>query len=268
MKWIEAGGVALRFELAGAGPTTVLIHEAGGSLESWDAVAPDLAADGRMLRYDQRGFGLSERVTDLSLETMVADLIALLDALAINDRCRLVGTAIGASIALAAAAHHPDRVATVVATSPVTGGLDPAATAALEQRAQLVERAGMRAVADASLQRSYPERFRSDADDFNQYRLRFLANDPRSFAALSRTYSAINLEPLYARIECPALIIGCTGDPIKPAAQCRALAARLHRARYHEVESGHYIGLISPRLLIEAARDFFAAHRGDDELRP
>jgi 3-oxoadipate enol-lactonase len=257
MRWAEAGGVALRFEITGAGQTTVLIHEAGGSLESWDAVAPGFAGDGRVLRYDQRGFGLSERVTALSLENMVADLIALLDVMAIGGRCRLLGTAIGGTIALALAAWHPDRVAAVVATSPVTGGLSAAAAAGLEQRAQLLEHEGMRAVADASLQRSYPERFRSDPDKFEQYRLRFMANDPRSFAALSRTYSRIDLESLYARIHCPALIIGCTGDPIKPAEECRALASRLQRARYQEIDSAHFIGLVSPRRLIDAARDFF-----------
>jgi pimeloyl-ACP methyl ester carboxylesterase len=84
-----------------------------------------------------------------------------------------------------------------------------------------------------------------------------MANDPRSFAALSRTYRRIDLEPLYERVQCPALIIGCTGDPIKPAAECRALADRLHRGGYREVDSAHYVGLVSPRLLIDAVREFF-----------
>ena len=259
MKWIEAQGGALRYDLEGAGMTTVLIHEAGGSLESWDAVALHFAAGGRMLRYDQRGFGLSERVTLLSLETMVGDLIALLDALGIRSRVKLLGTAIGGSIALALAARYPERVASLIATSPVTGGMSAAAKSSLEQRAQRVERDGMRSIADASLLRSYPERLRDDPDTFDQYRLRFLANDPHSFAAISRAFSVIDLEPFYARIECPALIVGCSADPIKPAGECRAVAARIPRGEYLEVDSGHYIGLISPRRLIEVADVFFAA---------
>jgi 3-oxoadipate enol-lactonase len=266
MKWIEVPGGALRYDLDGSGMTTVLIHEAGGSLESWDPVVPHFATQGRMLRYDQRGFGLSERVSALSLRSMVADLLALLDALDIRERVHLLGTAIGGSIALGLAAHHPERVASLIATSPVTGGLGEAAKASLEQRARIVEHDGMRAIADASLLRSYPERLRHDTKGFTQYRLRFLANDPHSFAALSRAFSGIDLDPLCARIECPALIIGCTEDPIKPTAECRALAARLAHGQYLELDTGHYIGQISPQLLIEAAGVFFAAHSAPGQL--
>jgi len=77
-------------------------------------------------------------------------------------------------------ALHPERVAALIATSPVTGGLSEAAKAWLNQRAQIVERDGMRAIADISLLRSYPERLRQDPEGFAQYRLRFLANDPRA----------------------------------------------------------------------------------------
>src|SRR5437773_12566776 len=63
MHFIEANGVGLRYELTGNGNRTlVLIHEMGGSLESWDEVAPRLAAGRRVLPYDTRGAGLSEKV--------------------------------------------------------------------------------------------------------------------------------------------------------------------------------------------------------------
>ena len=63
MPFIDANGVSLHYELAGArGPSVVLLHELGGTLNSWDAVAPRLAARFRVLRYDQRGAGLSEKV--------------------------------------------------------------------------------------------------------------------------------------------------------------------------------------------------------------
>jgi 3-oxoadipate enol-lactonase len=79
--FIEVNDVALRYELSGRGECTlVLIHEMGGSLESWDEVAPVLAANRRVLRYDTRGAGLSAKVRGaLSIDTMVDDLAALLD---------------------------------------------------------------------------------------------------------------------------------------------------------------------------------------------
>jgi len=86
MDWLEANGVGLRYDLAGSSAKTLaLLHEMGGSLGSWDMVLPALAADRRVLRYDTRGAGQSEKVRGaLALDTMVDDLAALLDALGID----------------------------------------------------------------------------------------------------------------------------------------------------------------------------------------
>ena len=63
MDFIEINGVALRCELSGRGDhTLVLVHEMGGALESWDDVAPRFAETRRVLRYDTRGAGLSQKV--------------------------------------------------------------------------------------------------------------------------------------------------------------------------------------------------------------
>ena len=112
MHFIEVNGVGLRYELSGSGErTVVLIHEMGGSLESWDEVAPVLAAGRRVLRYDTRGAGLSEKVRGaLSIDTMVDDLAALLDALGITGKVALAGVAVGGAIALHAAARLPQRI--------------------------------------------------------------------------------------------------------------------------------------------------------------
>ncbi len=60
MNWIEVNGTSLRYEVTGAGPSTlVLIHEMGGTLDSWDQVLPALNASRRVVRYDTRGAGLS-----------------------------------------------------------------------------------------------------------------------------------------------------------------------------------------------------------------
>jgi len=56
--WIEVNGAALRYELAGSGDRTlVLVHEMGGTLDSWDQVLPAFLPGRRVLRYDTRGAG-------------------------------------------------------------------------------------------------------------------------------------------------------------------------------------------------------------------
>ena len=60
MNFVEANGVSLRYAVEGVGPPVVLIHEMGGTMESWGLVAPLLASTRRVVRYDTRGAGFSE----------------------------------------------------------------------------------------------------------------------------------------------------------------------------------------------------------------
>ena len=184
MEWIETNGVVLRYELSGAGRVPLLLmHELGGSLEFWDPVLPAFQQVFRVLRYDLRGFGMSEKVRTLRLDDLLGDIVGLLDTLAITDPCHVVGPALGAGIALAFAAQYPARVHRLVVSSPATG-VPPERRAQSLQRADVVERGGMRAAVEQSLTRSYPERFRGDRPRFEQYRRRWLANDPEGSASV------------------------------------------------------------------------------------
>jgi 3-oxoadipate enol-lactonase len=61
MKFAEINGAGLRYALEGKGERTlVLVHEMGGSLESWEDAARRFAESRRVLRYDCRGAGLSQ----------------------------------------------------------------------------------------------------------------------------------------------------------------------------------------------------------------
>jgi 3-oxoadipate enol-lactonase len=121
MNFIEANGVSLHYAADGAGKPIVLIHEMGGTMESWNLVAQNLAAKRRVIRYDTRGAGFSEKIRGpLTIDTMTDDLIALLDELGISEKIALGGTAVGGAIALHTAYRFPDRIAAVAVTSPAT----------------------------------------------------------------------------------------------------------------------------------------------------
>src|SRR3989442_11706425 len=108
MNFIQANGVSLRYAIEGSGKPVVLIHEMGGTLESWGLLAPLLAARRRVVRYDTRGAGFSEKIRGLlTIDTMTGDLIALLDGLGIREKVSLVGTAVGGAIALHTAVGVP-----------------------------------------------------------------------------------------------------------------------------------------------------------------
>src|SRR5947209_5960 len=157
MNFIEANGVSLRYTLEGAGKPVVLIHEMGGTLESWGLVAPLLSEQRRVIRYDTRGAGFSEKIrTPLTIDTMTDDLIALLDGLGITEKVALAGTAVGGGIVLHAAARFPQRLSAAIVTSPATSIL-PANRAATLERVARFEREGVRAVFESTAANGYPE---------------------------------------------------------------------------------------------------------------
>lgn len=246
-QWMEVNGASLRYGLSGeGGAPVVLVHEAGGAIESWDEVLPHLESRFRVLRYDQRGFGLSEKAASLSFDGVVDDLRALLEQLDLGP-CHLAGAAMGAAICLAFAARHPGRVRSVAVSSPTScEPLPQAFRDGLAARERAIREGGMRAVAETSLRGAYPEILRQVAPErFARFRSRWLGNDPDSFIALNRLLPT-DIGPELCRVACPALVIGCAHDPIRSPADTLRVAKAIPRSRFVEADSGHFLHLQSP----------------------
>src|ERR1700726_1827399 len=156
MDFVDLNGLTLRYELSGKGDRTlVLVHEMGGSVESWDDVAPRFAESRRVLRYDTRGAGMSQKVRgELGIDTMADDVAALLDHIGISGKVALAGVAVGGAIALHFAARYPERASAVAVGSPATGIAPDRRTAALERIAK-VEALGMAFAVEDSMRNGY-----------------------------------------------------------------------------------------------------------------
>ena len=101
----------------------VLLHGFTGSITQWARVRPLLAAEHRLICYDLRGHGHSDAPDDLAtytIETYVADLRELLDALGIED-CVLLGSAFGGMVALEFALTYPARVHALILADTSAG---------------------------------------------------------------------------------------------------------------------------------------------------
>jgi 3-oxoadipate enol-lactonase len=257
MDFIELGGVALRFELSGKGDRTlVLVHEMGGSLESWDDVVPRFAGSRRVLRYDTRGAGLSQKVRgELGIDTMAADIDALLDNIGITGKVALAGVAVGGAIALYFAARYPERTSAVVVGSPATGVAPDRRAAALERVAQ-VEAAGMAFAVDTAMLNGYVPELRGDARRFERFRARWLGNDPKSYATIWRMLAATEMQDELTRIRCPVLVIGGSLDRVRPPPLAQEVAKAIPGARYIEARTGHYMAVQTPDLLADCIDDF------------
>ena len=133
---LQVGGVSLRVEDAGEGPAVLLLHGFPDSLQLWREVRPRLLAAGcRVIALDQRGFGESDAPAGrghYAFDTLVADVVGVLDALGVAAPARVIGHDWGAVVAWGLAMKHPERVAAAVAIS--VGHPREYALAGLEQR--------------------------------------------------------------------------------------------------------------------------------------
>ena len=257
MDFIEANGAGLRCELSGGGDRTlVLVHEMGGSLESWDDVAPRFAKSRRVLRYDTRGAGMSQKVRgELTLDTMADDIAALLDHFGIAGKVALAGVAVGGAIALHFAARYPERTSAVAVGSPATGIAAERRAAALERLAR-IEAAGMAVAVEDSMLNGYAPELRGDIARFERFRTRWLGNDPSSYATIWRMLAAADMQDELARLACPVLVIGGSLDRVRPPPLAESVAKAIPGARYVEIRTGHYMSVQTPDLISDCIDEF------------
>jgi 3-oxoadipate enol-lactonase len=257
MNYIEVNGVGLRHELSGSGAQTiVLVHEMGGTLESWDEVVPRLAGSRRVLRYDTRGAGMSQKVRGaLHIDTMADDIAALLDALDIKGKVALAGVAVGGAIALHFAARYPQRTSAVVVGSPATG-LSPERRPAGLERAAAMEQNGMGPAVEDSMNSGYAVELRGNAARFARFRARWLGNDPNSFATIFRMLASTDMEDELRKLACPVLVIGATYDRVRPPPIVEGIAKSIPTARYVELPTGHFMAAATPELIGDTIAEF------------
>jgi 3-oxoadipate enol-lactonase len=253
MPWIEANGVSLHYRLDGQedGKPLVLVHELGGTSYSWEPLIPRVAAAGfRVLRWDWRGSGLSEKIRgDFGIDDMCADLAALMDALKFGQPADVVGTALGGGIAIAFAARYPAKVGKLVVTSPATGS--PDGNERIMTRAAGVKKDGMRPFVDPSFALSYPEKYRTDPAHFTEYRNRWVCNDPDSFAAHNLMLAGMNESVNFGKLKCRTMVISGVDDPLRTPAAVKEIADAIPGAEYREMQTGHFMPLYSPDLWAE-----------------
>jgi 3-oxoadipate enol-lactonase len=257
MHFIELDRLALRYELSGGGDRTlVLVHEMGGSLESWDEVVPRFTGSRRVLRYDTRGAGMSQKARgELTFGMMAADIAALLDALGITGKVALAGVAVGGAITLQFAAQYPDRASAVIIGSPATGIAPARRVAALERLAQ-IEAGGMAFAVEDAMLNGYAPELRGDIKRFERFRARWLGNDPASYATIWRMLANADMQETLSKVRCPALVIGGSLDRVRPPPMAEAVANAIPGARYVEVRTGHYMAVQTPDLIANCIDEF------------
>lgn len=268
--WIDLDGVSLRYIHAGEGACTfVLLHELGGSLESWLDVIPLLTSRGHVLALDLRGAGMSQSIAGkANLDVLVDDVAKLVQALSLPEPLVLAGCAVGGAVALAFAAAVPERTAGVVAMSPAVG-VPPERAAGLLRMADRIEQEGSGLDIDQRLATTYPPELRSDRSRFEQLRARRMAAGSSGVAAMMRMLSTLDMSEAIARIACPVLLLAGEFDRERPPATVQALAHKIRQVEFRSLPTGHFMSVQTPDLvgtqIIEFASRCTRPAAGGDE---
>jgi pimeloyl-ACP methyl ester carboxylesterase len=247
-------GVRLHHEQRGSGAPILCIHGTSGTAVAWTEVVEELARLGRVITYDRRGCGRSER-PDPYERTSVAehadDAAALLDALAAVPAV-VIGRSYGATVATDLALRYRDRVrALVLLEGDAPRELAPVAAAwvdALADRLRAVAaQAGVDAVAEAlisevageSAWRSLPGELRQTMTD----------NGPAILAEIQGEWWLQADAAALATLDQPTLLVTAADSAPALREPTEALAAALSNARTVVVDGGHLIDPAGPEIV-------------------
>jgi pimeloyl-ACP methyl ester carboxylesterase len=245
------GGIALAYQVIGEGPRDLLFvpgfvsHlEYGWEDPAYARFLRQLATFSRLILFDKRGTGLSERVVNPpTLEQRMDDVRAILDA-ASCDRAAVLGVSEGGAMAALFAATYPERVTALIlygATIKYAWAPDfPWGMTPEEHEARnrtWTENWGQPLGLDALAP--------SVKDDprFRQWwgKLLRIGGSPASIATNRRMNMEIDVRGVLPSIHVPALIINRAGDRRVPVAAARYAAALIPGARFAELPGDDHL---------------------------
>src|SRR5215813_11414203 len=249
-------GVRIAYAVAGQGPPLVKAANWLNQLEYdwrspiWRELFHELAAEHRLIRYDERGNGLSDwNVDDISFEAFVRDLETVVDAAGL-DRFSLLGVSQGCPVSIAYAIRNPGRVSHLVLYGGYARGWrrrgDPAeiekadAVQTLMRHGWGQENPAFRQIFTTRFMPSgTPEQMRW----FND--LQRMTTSPDNAARIRRANENIDITDLLSQIRIPTLVLHCRNDAAQPHEEGRILAAGIPGARFVTLEGHNHLILES-----------------------
>jgi len=265
MQRARINGTELAYEIRGTGEPLVMIHGAQGDQTMFTGLASAYANQFRVLTFDQRGSGLSEKPDmDYSIAMLADDTAALMDHAGLSS-AHIIGVSMGGTIAQELALRHPRKVRSLVLGCTTAGGPNAiriggdALTAAYSTKPMTAEERG-RALAEAVFTKGYieqhPDLIPAMIDARRQRPIDPVALEHRMQAVLK--HDAYDRLPL---IECPTLVITGRDDLLISWENSRILAQRIPGAELVVLEpAGHCFWLEQPQQAGDAISHFIQSN--------
>ena len=257
-RYARSDGFSVAYQVLGEGPTDIVfVPGFVSNIElQWDFPPmadffARLASFGRLILFDKRGTGLSERFpTDapVPLEERMDDVRAVMDA-AGSERATLVGISEGGPMSALFAATHPNRVERLVLINTFAGSFREGATWAPEDIATWWGTGTVFEFLAPSLA-GHPQ----DRAFFARYERNCAT--PAAAAATVVMNDAIDVRPILPSITAPTLVLHRRGDEVVRPERGREIAAAIPGARYTEVDGTDHLAFVDPGELLDEVEAF------------
>jgi len=245
-------GVRIAYALAGQGLPVVKAANWLNHLEYdwqspiWSRLLHELATRHRLVRYDERGNGLSDwDVDDISFEAFVRDLESVIEAAGL-DRFALLGISQGCAVSIVYAIRHPERVSRLV----LYGGFARGRTKRDAEHARtlfsIVEQGwGKENPAFRQFFTSlfFPEGTPEQMQWFND--LQRITTSPENALRIMRATGDVDISDLLPQVRVPTLVLHCRNDAAVVFDEGRRLAAGIPGAKFVALESRNHLVLES-----------------------
>jgi pimeloyl-ACP methyl ester carboxylesterase/DNA-binding CsgD family transcriptional regulator len=245
--------VRIAYAAIGQGPPLVKVANWLSHLEFdwqspvWQHWLEGLAQHHTLIRYDERGCGLSDwHVDNFSFDSWVRDLEAVVDAIDL-DRFPLLGMSQGGPIAISYAARHPEKVSRLILYgSYARGALKRNPSSPQIEKAAMLTRLiklgwGQE---NPAFRLVFTSLFIPDGT-MEQYRwfndLQRMSTSPENAARIVDGFNQIDVRDVAAKISCPTLVLHARGDARIPFEEGRLLAALIPNARFVPLKSNNHI---------------------------
>jgi class 3 adenylate cyclase len=244
-RYARSGDLHIAYQTIGNGPLDLVVVPGFISHVEWLWEEPAcarflsrLASFARLILFDKRGSGLSDRVAQVpTLEQRMDDVRAVLDA-ARSYRAAIIGVSDGGPMSVLFAATYPERTAALVLYGSFAEFSSVATPQELEFMLRFMDTAWGTGL---SLLRFAP----SVADDerFRQWWARFerMAASPGAAMALIRMNREIDVQALLPAVHVPTLVIHRRDDMNVPVAAGRHMAQQIPGARYVELDGRDHL---------------------------
>lgn len=245
-------GINIYYEVHGTGEPILLIMGLGTQSTQWFEQVPVLAKEFKVILFDNRGVGKTERPNNpYTMEQFLKDTVALLDFLKIEST-NVCGISMGGMIALQLVLAHPERVKRLILLA--TSSYAPEVDTLIKFVAQ-GEKLPLEARAKGALQvlfsSEYQKQVFNDKPLWKDFMKRFTEN-PTTLQDYQNQANAIRSHDVrqhLSEIQKPTLIMVGTNDLLLPPAHARLIAKGIPHAELVTLKGpGH-------GLIIEAAQE-------------